>query len=146
VVPSQLKYILEAALIILLALTTIKGCQFFSSADLYSDPTSGAVELSPSDNTSTVRHPGKILFIEHCARCHGINKNLVGPALEGIEERVPDRKLLVAWIRNNKEVLKSGDPYFTQLYKEYKGTPMDLFQQVKEEDIELILDYIRQAR
>ncbi len=51
---------------------------------------------------------GKALFAQNCASCHAVNKDLTGPALKGVEDRWPDKKLLYKWIRNNQEVIKSG--------------------------------------
>jgi mono/diheme cytochrome c family protein len=62
---------------------------------------------------------GKALFQANCASCHGVGKALVGPALMGVEERVPDKKLLHAWIRNNQAVLATGNKYFTDLFAQY---------------------------
>jgi hypothetical protein len=60
-----------------------------------------------------------------------------------VEERVPDKKKLYAWIRNNQAVLKTGDPYFTAVYNQFNKTPMNLFPELENADIENILAYIR---
>lgn len=48
---------------------------------------------------------GKALFSQNCASCHAVNKQLTGPALAGVLDRVSDRKLLNEWIRDNEKVL-----------------------------------------
>ena len=70
---------------------------------------------------------GKASFASNCASCHNPLKDSTGPALHGVTERVPDKAKLHAWIKNNKAVLASGDPYFTNVYNEYNKTPMNLF-------------------
>src|SRR6478735_11944803 len=70
---------------------------------------------------------GKALFMSNCASCHGVNKALVGPALMGVEERIPDKKLLHDWIRNNNKVLASGNVYFNNLFAQYNKAPMNMF-------------------
>lgn len=85
---------------------------------------------------------GAKLFMDNCATCHKIDKDLTGPALRGIEGRVKDNKLLYAWIRNNQAVLKSGDPYFTDLYNKWNKTPMSVFPALTDEEIKDILEYI----
>lgn len=89
---------------------------------------------------------GKVLFSNYCAACHAINKKLTGPALAGIQERVTDKKTLYAWIKNNEQVLKSGNKYFTSLYNTYNKTPMNIFSNLTDEDIDAILFYINAKR
>src|SRR6478736_6812371 len=85
---------------------------------------------------------GKALFQSNCASCHGVGKALVGPALMGVEERVPDKKLLHDWIRNNQAVLATGNKYFTDLYTQYNKTAMNLFPNLTDAEIESIVGYI----
>jgi mono/diheme cytochrome c family protein len=86
---------------------------------------------------------GKTLFNGKCASCHGVHRPISGPALFGVEERVTDKKKLHAWIRNNQAVLKTGDPYFTGLFNQWNKTPMNLFPELEDADIENILAYIK---
>jgi len=86
---------------------------------------------------------GKTLFNGKCASCHAVHKQVTGPALAGIEERVTDKKKLHSWIRNNQAVLKTGDPYFTALYNQFNKAPMNLFPELEDGDIENILAYVR---
>lgn len=85
---------------------------------------------------------GKTLFSQNCASCHALNRTLTGPALAGVLERVPDRKLLYEWIRNSNKVIQSGNPYFVKLYKDFNKTSMNQFPNLTEEEIEAILYYI----
>ena len=70
---------------------------------------------------------------------------LTGPALAGVEDRVPNKKILYDWIRNNQKVLQLGNAYFNNLYKEYNKTPMNLFTNFSNEDIDNILAYIKEV-
>ena len=88
---------------------------------------------------------GKALFSSNCASCHNPLKDGTGPALHGVTERVPDRAKLHAWIKNNQQVLQSGNVYFNTLFREYNKTPMDLFPQLSESDIHSILDYLKES-
>lgn len=85
---------------------------------------------------------GKALFQANCASCHGVGKALVGPALMGVEERVPDKKLLHAWIRNNQAVLATGNKYFTDLFAQYNKAAMNLFPNFTDAEIDAILTYV----
>src|SRR5450631_1102221 len=85
---------------------------------------------------------GKALFQSDCASCHNPIKQVTGPALKGVTARVPDQKLLHAWIRNNSAVLASGNKYFNDLYVQFSKTPMNTFPQLTDPEIDAILKYI----
>ena len=85
---------------------------------------------------------GKQLFVTNCSSCHAL-LHVDGSSLAGVEERVPDKKLLYSWIRNSEAVIKSGDEYFTNLYNAYNKTAMQSFPTLTDEDIGAILFYIK---
>jgi len=85
---------------------------------------------------------GKALFQANCASCHNPVKQLTGPALQGITARVPDSKLLHAWIRNNGAVLATGNKYFNDLYASFNKTPMNIFPGLTDVEIDAILKYV----
>jgi mono/diheme cytochrome c family protein len=97
-----------------------------------------------SFNNTASAQDGAALFKDKCANCHRIDKDLTGPALAGIEQRVPDKKLLHAWIHNNQAVLAKGDKYFSALFQKWNRTPMNVFTELDEPQIEAILKYIRE--
>src|SRR5437762_12838476 len=86
---------------------------------------------------------GKALFSQNCAQCHALNKQLTGPALAGVEDRWPDKTKLHEWIKNNQAILKSGYPYAVDLYNKFNKTPMNVFPNLSDKDIEAILGYIK---
>lgn len=85
---------------------------------------------------------GKALFQSNCAQCHNPIRVVTGPALKGVTSRVPDRKLLHEWIHNNTKVLASGNVYFNNLYNSYGRTPMNIFPNLSDADIDAILQYV----
>ncbi len=85
---------------------------------------------------------GKALFQSDCASCHNPIKQVTGPALKGVTARVPDQKLLHAWIKNNAAVLASGNKYFNDLYIQFGKTPMNTFPQLTDPEIDAILKYV----
>lgn len=89
---------------------------------------------------------GKALFSTNCASCHSPFTKIIGPALKGVSERVPDKKLLHDWIKNNTKVLASGNAYFTGLFNEYAKTPMNTFPNLSDADIDAILKYVETAQ
>jgi cytochrome c551/c552 len=85
---------------------------------------------------------GKALFQANCASCHHPTKIVTGPALKGVTERVPDTKLLHSWIKNNGSVLASGNKYFNDLFSQYNKTPMNIFPNLTDGEIDAILKYV----
>jgi cytochrome c551/c552 len=85
---------------------------------------------------------GKALFLSNCASCHNPIKVVTGPALKGVSERITDKTLLHAWIKNNQKVLATGNPYFTSLYNQYNKTPMNVFPTITDAEIDAIIKYV----
>lgn len=86
---------------------------------------------------------GAALFQNNCGTCHRVDKAMTGPALKGIEDRVKDKELLHAWIKNSSAVLATGNKYFNALFLEYNKTPMTSMAHLSTEEIDAILKYIR---
>jgi cytochrome c551/c552 len=95
-----------------------------------------------STGNSLYAQDGKALFQTNCASCHSPIKIVTGPALKGVTERVPDKKLLHDWIHNNQKVLASGNPYFTSLFNQFNKTPMTIFPSLTDPEIDAILKYV----
>lgn len=93
-------------------------------------------------NNKAFAQDGKQLFSDNCAQCHNPIKKVTGPALKGVSDRVPDKKLLHAWIKNNQAVLASNNPYFVKLFNEYNKTPMNVFPNLTDAQIDAILNYV----
>ena len=86
---------------------------------------------------------GKELFVANCKQCHAISSEVViGPGLQGIEERRPV-SWLIPWIHNSQKVIASGDKYAVELYNKYNKTQMTSFDGLSEDDIKGILAYIK---
>lgn len=90
---------------------------------------------------------GKTLFRNNCASCHNKNMkdNLTGPALAGVEERWASypKSDLYEWIRNSQAQIKAGHPRATELWNQYKPVQMTSFLNLKDEEIDNILAYIK---
>lgn len=86
---------------------------------------------------------GEKLFKANCASCHKIDKKLVGPALQGTQERWPDLDNLRAWIRNSQQYLTDNpnDAYAKGIYEEYNKMIMPAMP-LSDSDIDAILTYI----
>jgi len=88
---------------------------------------------------------GRQLFMQNCASCHDPNlqKVLTGPALAGVSDRWPDKKMLHAWIKNNRKVIDAGYPQAVNVYNQFNKTPMNVFEgSLSDEQIDAIITYI----
>lgn len=91
---------------------------------------------------------GMQLFKNNCASCHAKNMKakMTGPALADVEKRWNgNRENLRSWIRNSQVYLTTGDEYANQLYLEYGENVMTAFPNLKDEEIDAILEYIDYA-
>lgn len=85
---------------------------------------------------------GKKLFKQKCASCHAINTVLTGPALKGVEGRVPSKEWIYKWVNNSQAVIAEGDEYGIKIYEENAKTAMTAFPELSDEDVDAILVYI----
>lgn len=88
---------------------------------------------------------GRSLFNMHCAACHHLDRDMTGPALRGMTERL-DREWLHKWIRNSAEVIKSGDAYAVKVFEQYNKLPMTAFPQLSDQDLDDILAYTAEPK
>jgi mono/diheme cytochrome c family protein len=85
---------------------------------------------------------GKKLFeANNCGSCHALDNKLVGPALRGVGSR-RDIQWLTKWIRNNQELIKSGDKDAVALQKEYNGAQMNVFLNITPEQVVNLVAYL----
>jgi len=145
----QITYILQGFLLLMVIIIGIWFIQLVLTAKETSDSNQPVTGYSLSQNlqgsTINFNKRGGELFQNNCSSCHALYKDLTGPALSGVEDRIKDKRLLYAWIRNNKAVLNSGNAYFNALYEAYNKTSMNLFPQLTDKDIDDILEYVKKA-
>jgi cytochrome c2 len=85
---------------------------------------------------------GEAIFKNNCSSCHKIDEKMTGPALKDVEKR-RDRAWIHKWVHNSSAVVASGDEYAVKLFNEYSKTQMTAFPNLKDEEIDGILDYIK---
>lgn len=85
---------------------------------------------------------GKALFMSNCASCHNPLKDATGPALKGVDTRVPSKEWLYNWIHNSAAVISSGDKYGNDLYAKWNKTAMTAFPNLSNEEIDAIVTYV----
>lgn len=99
--------------------------------------TESATGLPVSEETVKA---GADLFKGKCASCHALNSKVVGPALSGVAKK-RTHEWLLAWIRNNEKLRKSGDADAIAIYEEYNGTVMNAFEDLTDDQINSIIMY-----
>ncbi len=107
--------------------------------------------LSLSINSSAQELPtdpaiisaGEVLFNGNCKSCHRVKQKLIGPALAGVETRVPSIEWLKSWIRNPAKMIASGDEYANKIYNEYNKSQMTAFTNYTDDQIVSILAYVK---
>jgi len=93
-------------------------------------------------NRAAAAPDGKALFQANCASCHNPLKDATGPALKGVDGRVPSKEWLYKWIHNPAGTIASGDAYANKIYNEWGKTQMTAFPQLSEEEIDGIIAYV----
>ncbi|MDY3547833.1 c-type cytochrome [Riemerella anatipestifer] len=89
---------------------------------------------------------GETLFKTNCAACHALDKQMVGPALGGVVDRLQTEQglgtdWLHKWIKDNKALRASGDKYANEVFEKFNKTEMTTFPGLSEKDIDDILAY-----
>ena len=89
---------------------------------------------------------GEALFKTNCSACHALDKQLVGPALGGVVDRLKkDQNLGVdwfqKWIKDNKALRASGDKYANEVFEKFKKVEMTQFPSLSDQDVADILEY-----
>ncbi|MGB0850633.1 MAG: c-type cytochrome [Bacteroidia bacterium] len=86
---------------------------------------------------------GSKLFASNCASCHAINNKVVGPPLAGLIDKYDeDYEWILAWIKNNGKLRKSGDERANAIFDEYNGLDMTVFENLSDEEITSILMWV----
>lgn len=86
---------------------------------------------------------GQKTFNAQCASCHAMKKALAGPALaEPI--RIRNQDWLMKFIRNGDALYKAGDTAAKRLYQQYHMLKHPDFTHLKKNEIEAIINYIKE--
>ncbi len=86
---------------------------------------------------------GEALFKGNCKSCHRVKQKLVGPALAGVETRVPSIDWIKSWVRNPAKMIASGDAYANKIYNDFNKSQMTAFTNYTDEQIISIISYVK---
>jgi cytochrome c2 len=89
---------------------------------------------------------GETLFKTNCTACHALDKQVVGPALGGVVDRLKKEQNLGVdwfqkWIKDNKAFRATGDKYANEVFNKFNKVEMQVFPNLSEQDIADILEY-----
>jgi cytochrome c551/c552 len=84
---------------------------------------------------------GRALFNANCASCHKMDKDLTGPALQGVTDRWSSNDLLKLWIKNWPAAVATGDAYAVKM-KDWSPAAMTLFPNLSNEELDALIDYM----
>lgn len=118
----------------------------FSATPLFAQEEAAAEPVAAETAAGGDHVEGKKLFNQNCAACHALDRNMTGPMLRNVEQRLMDeqglgRDWLYKWIRNSAGLIASGDSYANQVYNEWNQTAMTAFPLLSDGDINNILAY-----
>ena len=117
------------------------GLFFFQNSQAYKNKLTRPID--GVEGTDELIRKGSELFSANCASCHALKGKVVGPALEGVIDKYEeDYVWLNAWIKNSQKLVKSGDERAVAIYNEYNGQAMNIFENLKDEEITSILMWI----
>lgn len=85
---------------------------------------------------------GKALFQSNCAACHNPLKDATGPALKGVDTRVPSKEWIYKWVHNSQALIASGDKDAVEIFNKWNKIPMTAFPNLKTEEIDAIIAYV----
>lgn len=84
---------------------------------------------------------GRVLFSQNCRSCHRIHMKSIDPKLEGVTSK-HSKEWLIAFTKNSTKLVRNGDVKATRIYNEYNGSIMETFENLSDEQIIAIYDYI----
>ena len=89
---------------------------------------------------------GQDLFKTNCTACHALDKQVIGPALGGVVDRLKKEQNLETdwlhkWIKDNKALRASGDKYAIEVFEKFKKVEMTQFPSLTDQDIADLLEY-----
>jgi mono/diheme cytochrome c family protein len=116
------------------------ACLAFTVVILFFSFVSFAQEISTDP---AVISAGKGLFDANCKSCHRVKEKLIGPALAGVDQRVPSLDWLVDWVHNPAKMIASGDEYANKIFIEYNKSQMTAFTGMSSEQIMSIVAYVK---
>lgn len=86
---------------------------------------------------------GKAIFMQYCASCHNMEKDIVGPALKGVVDRWGgNRDNLKLWIKNYSKAVAAGIPRAKEIVS-FSPTAQTMFEGVlTDRQLDALINYL----
>ena len=85
---------------------------------------------------------GKTIFTSRCAGCHNVSKQVLGPALAGVDER-RSMDWIINFVQSSQTLITSGDKDAVALFKQFNNIPMPDHKDLSAEQIKNVVAYIQ---
>ncbi|HLP54302.1 MAG TPA: c-type cytochrome [Fluviicola sp.] len=84
-----------------------------------------------------------IYFKANCVSCHLLNRQLIGPPMKGMMDRLPGREWLKSYIIDERSLLKSGDTTALRISKQSSFEPFHRFINLTDETLDELIHYTK---
>ncbi len=91
-----------------------------------------------------IAQDGQALFKSKCATCHNLDKNSIGPMLQGVKAKwiaANEQVMLYDWVKGSEALLETGASKMALAISEFSITAMPT-QEVTNEEVDAILDFV----
>lgn len=85
---------------------------------------------------------GKTIFTTRCAGCHNVKKQVLGPALAGVDQR-RSTEWIINFVHSSQTMIQNGDKDAVALFKQFNNIPMPDHKDLTEENIRSVMEYIK---
>jgi len=88
---------------------------------------------------------GKRIFVQNCASCHRMDKDVVGPKLQGVVQK-RSTKWLKQMIINGDALKESGDKDAIDLYQQWHQIAHPHFERLSPKELAALIQYIKKQK
>ena len=85
---------------------------------------------------------GKSIFMTRCAACHNVNKQVIGPALNGIDKK-RSTEWIISFVHSSQTMVKNGDKDAVALFEQFNKIPMPDHPDLTADQIKNIIEFIK---
>jgi hypothetical protein len=83
------------------------------------------------------------VYKRKCASCHLVSKDMTGPKLEGVLDKIPSEKWFELYIKNEDSLLKNRDKYANEISNFSTVNNVHNFNDLTTVEINILKKYIR---
>ena len=130
---------MKAQLILLCSLPILFGC--FKKANKVEEPLPGCGVRCGNERQEQM----PTVFKAKCAVCHSLDKDMTGPKLRNILDRVPSEEWFDAFVQYEDSLVNANDPYTIEVQK-WSPVRGNHNSELKDEELKELKDYLSQKK